>query len=196
MAAVQVAPYLFYTLVVCCQEAKSAKLGGVGRLFADGRVVPKTVQRLRIDYRILLLGSLLPDIVDKPLGFWLLPELFNHSTRNIGHTLVFNLSLLVVGLLLLRLTQCSRPLCLGLGSAGHLLLDHMWEQPSKFLWPFYGWSFPAGITTLDEWLSFQLSGRWLLDPLEIVGAMALLWVALQVYRRRAMHRFLKAGAIW
>ena len=31
---------------------------------------PKTVKHLRIDYRGVLLGSLLPDIIDRPLAFW------------------------------------------------------------------------------------------------------------------------------
>ena len=54
-----------------------------------------------IDYRIVLLGSLLPDIIDKPLwlfaGSYIAP-----SGRGYAHTLLFNLALFICGLILIR----------------------------------------------------------------------------------------------
>ena len=97
-----------------------------------------------IDYRLILLGSMLPDIIDKPLGIWLLD-----TGRSIGHTLVFG-SVLVAAGFTLYAWRCSTGL-LGLSFASviHLVLDQMWLAPRTLLWPAYGWSFERG--DVEEW---------------------------------------------
>ena len=42
----------------------------------------------RIDIRVLLIGSLLPDIIDKPLGYLFFRETFS-NVRIFSHTLLF-----------------------------------------------------------------------------------------------------------
>ena len=51
----------------------------------------------RMDIRFLLIGSLLPDIIDKPIGIYLFRETFS-SARIFSHTLLFLMSLLQKGL--------------------------------------------------------------------------------------------------
>ena len=194
VAAILATGYLLDTLPARRVRAESVRPQVWRSLVIGFQSMPRSLQRLRIDYRVILLGSLLPDIIDKPLGFWLLPEVVNHSTRSIGHTLVFNMELLSVALVLLALAHAYRPLLLSLASSGHLVLDAMWQAPSRLLWPSYGWSFPAGTTDLEEWLKFQSSVGWL-DIWEVLGAMVLVWVAVQLYRRRAMRQFLRVGSI-
>jgi len=92
-----------------------------------------------IDYRILAVGAMLPDIIDKPLAF-ILPGVLEGVTRNIGHTLLFSLLLVVIW----RLDSGRKMnflLPLAIGSALHLLLDGMFTIPSTLLWPFMGWEF-------------------------------------------------------
>ncbi len=194
VAAVFAAGYLFDTLSAHRNRAESRNPQAGRSLFTRFHAVPRSVQHLRIDYRVILLGSLLPDIIDKPLGFWLLPEVVNYSTRSVGHTLVFNVGLLAVALLFLGLTHSYRPFILAVASSSHLILDAMWQVPSRLLWPIYGWSFPLGTTTLDEWLHFQFSGGWL-DAAEMAGFMALIWFGVQLYRQRSVLQFLRVGAI-
>ncbi|MFP3975182.1 MAG: hypothetical protein ACLFVK_03050, partial [Dehalococcoidia bacterium] len=50
-----------------------------------------------IDYRIALIGSMLPDIIDKPLGIYIFTETFSNG-RIYAHTLLFFLVLLLIGL--------------------------------------------------------------------------------------------------
>jgi len=54
-----------------------------------------------IDIRLLLIGSLLPDIIDKPTGQVLFRETFSNG-RIFCHTLLFIILVTVIGLLLYR----------------------------------------------------------------------------------------------
>ncbi len=82
-----------------------------------------------IDLKMLLLGALLPDLIDKPLGHILLPE---NNGRIIAHTLLFSVLLLVMGL------AWKSALPLSLGVSMHQLLDSMYMSPESSLWPMLG----------------------------------------------------------
>ena len=93
-----------------------------------------------IGYRLLAVGAMLPDIIDKPLSWAALPGVLEGITRNFGHTLLFSLLLLVVW----RLDSGRKLnflLPVAIGSTLHLLLDGMFTIPSTLLWPFMGWEF-------------------------------------------------------
>ncbi|MEI2760960.1 metal-dependent hydrolase [Methanothrix soehngenii] len=78
----------------------------------------------RLDLLFLALGSILPDIIDKPLG------LLVFGTPNMGrtfaHTLLF---LLILGAISLRLRDI-RLASLTWGVFIHLILDSMWGSSS------------------------------------------------------------------
>jgi threonine/homoserine/homoserine lactone efflux protein len=69
----------------------------------------------------------------------------------------------------------------------------MWEIPTILLWPFLGWRFPMGTTTLDEYILFYLTGA-LASPEELAGALVLVWFAIQLFRQRTLLRFLRTGS--
>jgi len=89
--------------------------------------------KVRIDYRLILIGSLLPDIIDKPVGMILLPI---KNGRMFGHTLLFIFILLLIGL------KYRKSLCLSFASLLHLLEDEIWNEPETLFWPLLG-DFPA-----------------------------------------------------
>jgi hypothetical protein len=89
--------------------------------------------KVRVDYSLIFIGSLLPDIIDKPVGMILLPL---NNGRVFGHTLLFVLIFLLIGLK-------YREVSLAFASFLHLLEDEMWNEPSTLFWPLLG-SFPAG----------------------------------------------------
>ena len=97
-----------------------------------------------------VIGSLLPDIIDKPLGHFLVPGFFGYNGRIMAHTLVFLLLVLSVGLSLYPRRLGVLVLILAYGDAVHLVLDQMWQTPQTLLWPLLGWSFPR--TTEYPWL--------------------------------------------
>lgn len=147
----------------------------------------------RIDYRLAAVGALLPDFVDKPLAFLVLP-FFHHNTRTIGHTAVFGLALLLGAVLLLRFSGRSGLLVLALGSLSHLPFDGMWTSPGTLLWPLLGWSFPwaaetPGLSQIWEYLGAPAR----LIP-DIVGLLAILYILFKA-RRRGLLRFIRTGTL-
>ena len=85
----------------------------------------------RFDYRLLVVGSVLP----------LLDVLFGGA--RVMHTLVFSLVLLVGVMLATVGHRWRRRLWLGLPIATllHLVFDGAWADSDVFWWPFGGWSF-------------------------------------------------------
>ena len=59
-----------------------------------------TFQRIRfpgldLDYRLVILGSLLPDIIDKPIGYIIFQKYYENGWIY-GHSLLFSLVLLIL----------------------------------------------------------------------------------------------------
>jgi len=87
------------------------------------------------DLRIWLIGSILPDIIDKPLA------VFTGDGRLLAHSLIFSGSLFAGGLFLAFFRKRLWLFALSLASMIHLVLDSMWKSPQDLFWPFYGFSF-------------------------------------------------------
>jgi hypothetical protein len=135
----------------------------------------------RFDYRLLVVGSVLP----------LLDALFGGA--RVLHTLVFSLAVLVAVMLLTVGRRPARRLWLGLaiGTLLHLVFDGAWTSTDVFWWPFGGWSFE------DARLPEAARGWWNV-PLELAGLAILVWVwraarLAAPARRRAV---LRTGALF
>lgn len=87
----------------------------------------------RLDYRLLALCSMLPDIIDKPLAILVFTGA--NTSQLITHSLIFSVVLLVISLLWWR---SALPYMLAF--AGHVVLDRMWNHTESFWWPIYGWN--------------------------------------------------------
>ena len=103
----------------------------------------------------LLLGTLLPDLIDKPLYYGLAWATGRRGfelglisgTRTFGHTLLFTISLAALA----SARRSKMIAALALGSATHLLLDvvsdvftRTTDYSLKILaWPLLGWRFPG-----------------------------------------------------
>lgn len=94
-----------------------------------------------IDYRVVIISSVAADIIDKPLGLWLMPDLVSYNTRTIGHSLLFCLTLFLL-CAIFRKTWRQNMAILAAINTFHLLLDQMWIHKEISLWPLYGWGFP------------------------------------------------------
>lgn len=149
----------------------------------------------RIDLRVLFVGALLPDVIDKPLGLLLLPDIYG-SGRLFGHSLLFVLAIGLAGAWLHRARTRNWLLVLTFGAAMHLLLDAMWRAPSVLFWPFVG-SLPQGGSP-EAWLT-----RVLATPAqnpsalvsEAVGLVLLIPLIWTVLRGPGPWRFLRHGAV-
>ena len=120
---------------------------------------------------LVALGALLPDIIDKPLGY----ILFGSASmgRIYAHTLLF--LLVIMALVAYRRNMAS----LAGGVFAHLCLDQMWSSPVILLWPLLGgFSLHAnlGIIGYLESLFAALMNPAVLIP-ELLGFLYVLYLA-------------------
>ena len=131
----------------------------------------------------LLLGMLLPDIIDKPLYYARLSDVFS-CTRTVGHTGLLALALLLDGLLGKRRALAA----LAIGMLTHLLLDCVMDVVvgstdgsaiRAALWPFLGVDFArVYLASMTVHVERLLNLPILLT--EIAGGLLLIWE----FRRR------------
>lgn len=150
----------------------------------------------RMDLRFLVLGALLPDLIDTPLGLALYPRL--QSVRLVGHTLLLAGAVMVAVVLG---TRRGRPrkrwMPLAIGMLLHLFLDAMWQDPETLWWPLLGVAFSsAGAATALDYVRAVLTD-WRTWALEIVG---LAYLVVLARRARlgdvaARRRLLDTGTI-
>lgn len=130
----------------------------------------------RMDLRMLVLGALLPDLIDTPLGL-----IFY---RQLGTVRLFSHSLLLAGAVMVAVvlaTRRGRPrkfwMPIAIGLLLHLLLDAMWLDPETLWWPLLGWSFtPAGPATAMSYVGSVLTD-WRVWLGEAIGLGYLLYLA-------------------
>ena len=150
----------------------------------------------RIDLRILLVGALLPDIIDKPLGYILLPGLFG-TGRLFCHALIFPIVLAAAGMWLYRARRSTHLLVLAYGAGMHLVLDAMWRTPSILLWPFAG-PMPRGDAASGDWLA-RIITTLLTNPAaylpEIAGAILLVPLLWAIFRGTGPGHFIRSGDV-
>ena len=145
-----------------------------------------------IDYRLVLLGSLLPDIIDKPL--WLAFSDVSLSGRDYGHTFLFNIVLLICGLILIKYKK-SWLLIIALSSIIHLILDQMWTNPVTLWWPLLG---PLQREEITGWMS-DIVQRLSSNPgtyiPEIIGLIIILLMGYGLIVRKNSIKFIRTGII-
>lgn len=134
-----------------------------------------------LDYRLVMLGSLLP-IGDVVFGGprWL-------------HALSAPVALLAVLMLATQKRRLVRRRWIGLpiGMLMHLVLDGIWARPKVFWWPFLGPGFPdGGLPEFEHPLAISLA-------LELVGIVCLVWAwrAFGMSDRTTRDRFLRTGQL-
>ncbi len=86
------------------------------------------------------IGSLLPDIIDKPVGHIILASLGNG--RIFFHSLTVCAIVAVVGFVILMKWRHPGFLFIAAGMLSHQLADAMWAIPNSWYWPFMGWFRP------------------------------------------------------
>ncbi|MBI2853785.1 MAG: metal-dependent hydrolase [Chloroflexi bacterium] len=147
------------------------------------------------DIRLLLVGAMLPDIIDKPVGLALFAQTLSNG-RIFAHTLLFLVVVASVGFLTFRKTGNTGVLALALGTGAHLILDEMWLMPGTLAWPFLGFAFSK--IEVSGWTSGVLH-RLLTDPTvyvpEAVGFLFILWFLSVLARRGTVIRFLLHGRV-
>ena len=146
-----------------------------------------------VDIRVILVGSLLPDIIDKPIGVFFFRDTFS-SGRIFAHSLLFLIILAAVGFYLYRRRHKTWLLALAFGSFVHLLLDSIWNTPNTLLWPLLGFAFDR--VEVSEWFSYWFWDLFVYPELfftELLGLAILLWFGFTLINRKKVGVFLRRG---
>jgi inner membrane protein len=148
-----------------------------------------------MDARLLMVGAMLPDIIDKPVGQYFFRETFENG-RIFSHTLLFLLILTGIGFYLLKAHRQAWMLTLAAGTAMHLILDQMWTVPRTLFWPLMGFQFPP--ENLEVWAT-EIVNAVTSNPQtyipEVIGLVILLWFGVVVIKRKQAGSLLKTGRI-
>lgn len=157
-------------------------------------IVYVTLGRRHIDYRFIVLGAVLPDLVDailSPIFEW-------PAGRGIAHSLTAAVAVTVAITVFLRGGLRQRAFGVGVGWLLHLVADGMWDAPKTFLWPVAGTGFAASPRAPYSWGLFT-------DPLahlgtwigELVGLAIVAWfvVAFRLHDPDRRNLFLRDGLL-
>ena len=132
----------------------------------------------RLDLLFLALGSMLPDIIDKPLGMLVFGS--PNMGRTFAHTLLFLLILAAVSFRLRDIRIAS----FTWGVFVHLLLDFMWSSPVTLLWPLLG-GFPDA-PHMDTFSYLQMLLLGLEEPgILIPELLGLGYILILIYQKRS-----------
>jgi inner membrane protein len=148
----------------------------------------------RIDYRLVMIGSMLPDIIDKPL-WMVMSSYFPLAGRGYAHTFLFSFVLFISGVALVSSSKKLWLLLVSLCSFSHLALDEMWLNPVTLWWPLLG---PIQPYDTEGWL-FNVWQSLTSEPkiyvTEILGLAVFLYFGVKVIKNRKVIYFLKTGLI-
>jgi inner membrane protein len=150
-----------------------------------------------VDIRVLLIGALLPDIIDKPIGRYFFQDYFSNG-RIYAHTILFFVILASGGLLLYSARHRTWLLALAYGALTHLILDEMWKSPRTLFWPLYGFSFEREPVSFWPWMERLWhnvsTNPWVLTP-EIVGVIIVAWLGVRLLQRKNLFAFIRYGRV-
>lgn len=131
------------------------------------------------DYRMLVVGALVPDLVDGPFG-----------GARWAHTLLGAVIVLAAVMLATRGHRHVRRslLAVPIGMFAHLVSDGMWARTETFWWPFFGRALGDPLPALDHgWTVLALE--------ELAGAAIVLWCwhRFRLSDDEVRRRFLRTG---
>jgi hypothetical protein len=158
-------------------------------------IVYVTLGRSRIDYRWILVGAVVPDLIDGALSVIVYE---GDSGRGVAHSIA---AVVVVAVGILLLTKGTTRLSLfglAVGWLLHLVADGMWQAPETFLWPAFGQAFSASPVEPYSWdlLAHPLRhlSTWGAEALGLV-ALVYLGAAFELHEPDRRARFLRDGLL-
>ena len=131
------------------------------------------------DYRMVVVGALLPDLLDAPFG----------GVR-LAHTLVAAVVVLTVVMLATRGHRHARRslLAVPIGMFAHLLADGMWTRTEAFWYPAFGGPLSGRLPALDHGLAVLV-----VEELAGFLVVAWCWQRFRLSDPTVRGRFLRTG---
>lgn len=150
-----------------------------------------------IDYRVVIISSIAADLIDKPLGLWLIPDFVSYNTRSVGHSLLFCLALFLL-CVFFRKTWRQNMVIVAAMNISHLIFDQMWMQREISLWPLYGWEFPIiDSTTFSNYSENVINNlyNFYKYPWEVIGMIIIAMFIIRMIFKGNIISFLQHGKI-
>lgn len=149
----------------------------------------------RVDYRVVAVASLLPDLIDKPVGRLIFKARFD-SGRIYAHTLLFNLLLFCV-LFFMRGRAKRSFVLVPLSSLLHLAEDGVWSKAEVFWWPLHGTDFPRQPVPGGAFAFLSPTSNPGALWQEAVGLAFILWLFAShgMLSRSGLREFLRTGML-
>ena len=144
----------------------------------------------QIDFRLVIIFALLPDIIDKIVGHFILHDTLNNG-RLFSHTLLFWCIFSMIFLIIVKNKWWIYSFSVGC----HQIFDTMWEDPKTWLWPIYGWEFEyLDIDVWDRWLTALVSDPFI-SITETIGIIILIIIIIQfkLFKMENLKTFFKTG---
>ncbi len=131
------------------------------------------------DYRMVVIGALLPDLLDAPFG-----------GARLAHTLLAAVAVLTVVMLATGGRRHLRRslLAVPIGMFAHLVADGMRARTETFWWPFFGPSLEGRLPALDHGLAVLV-----LEELAGAAIVAWCWNRFRLTDPEVRRRFLRTG---
>jgi hypothetical protein len=142
-------------------------------------------RNLDMDIRFLIVGAMLSDIIDKPLGHLLLAE---NNGRIFAHTLLFLAVLTIAGM-------AFRPLhSLSVGVGMHLLVDGIFMEPRTALWPLLG-PFESYDFEVYAWIEAFTEPYVILEEITGLVLVVIFVVGYRLYRLDMIKILIRKGKL-
>ncbi|MDD5311771.1 MAG: metal-dependent hydrolase [Dehalococcoidia bacterium] len=158
----------------------------------------KQASTFPVDYRFILLGSILPDLIDKPIGSVIFTQAFNNA-RIFAHTLLFLFVAIVIGFVVFRIQKKLWGYCIAFGIFTHLVLDAMWLEPVTLFWPFLGFTFnqyqEMGWSFLFNLMLENLFAKPEVYISEIIGFIILAFFSMKTITEKKVQTFFRNGTL-
>lgn len=150
----------------------------------------------RVDVRFLLVGALLPDVVDLAVGTVLAADRYSSGSLWLHSLSVPSLLGLVIMVVTRRGERRRQWLALVIGMLFHVLLDGMWTNTAVFLWPLAGplptgpspyWSGLIDRAVADPW-------RWIREGIGL-AYLVMLWKTAGLGSTRVRSELWRTGRL-
>ena len=170
-------------------------LAHVGFTTAAVKVLETGLRLRQIDYRVLIVASLLPDLVDKPLSS-VLAGSYEYESRALGHSLVFLGCFVILMIVQWFWNKNLWLLPVVLGVLFHDIFDAMWLHPGIFYWPLEGWLFPTPVNEAWQgWMQIDSYKIKQLDLFDNISVLILLCFFMKIALGGRILDFLRKGKL-
>lgn len=170
-------------------------LSHVGFTTAAVKLVETGLRLRQVDYRIVIVFSLLPDLIDKPLSK-LLESSFMYESRAVGHSLVFLGAIGLFAAVRWFWNKDTGLFLVFLAAFFHDVFDVMWFHPGIFFWPIEGWQFPKLMA--EAWLGTIQLGGYSIKQRELfdnISVLILLYFFMKIALRGKIFEFVRKGKL-